>query len=540
MKKLFFCLVLLLVQLEVVATRLTSINEAVLDSGSLILAHDSKSNIQFKKSSMLKPPRLIFDILNADLKGKNQSFTNLSPDIRELRLAQFSPTTVRIVVEGTNSAALESIGFENLGSNLYFRFSSEKLILEEPVLMADGDLVIKANGTIKLRSSRQEAPSRLTVDIVGASLKDPATKKTLSHVGEQIKISQLDASTVRIVFIGRDSLDRAVVLSEDKKQVSIEAKASQPEDLLGTDKTYTLSLLSQNDNESVFLIKSSKDINYKFLNLHNPERVVVDLYGTAYDAKQVAMAFTKTAQVAAVRFGIATLGRPVTRAVFDLTEEGLIKEFKPGASNKELILRIYKLTPDKQIDGGTVTANQAIQGSKVVVDAGHGGYDPGAVYDERQEKDITLQIARKIKQYLEEAGVTVYMTRSEDRFVSLAERVEVSNTIEPDAFVSIHANALPTNPRMEGLQTYYHNNRSKKLANAVHQQLLDDVKMPDQRVRNAGFWVCKHTAAPSILVETGFMTCAKERRRLVDDNYQSDLAKAVSRGLIKYLEEGRD
>ena len=537
-KKLFpLAMILLMVfALPVNATRLTRINSANISAGSLVLGHDSKTAVQFKKITMAQPPRVVFDILNADIAGKTQKFVSPAPNIKELRLAQFSPTTVRVTVEATSTEALAGVRFENLGQNLYFRLGVEDIVVEEPVLSASGELVIKASGLISARANKLEAPSRLVVDIVGASLRDPALKKSLDNAGEQIKVAQLDKSTVRITFIGTGSQGRSLRLSEDQKQLTISPKVNATIES-NTDKAYSLSLVAQSEYESTFLIQSNKDISYKFLKLHNPERLVIDLYGTAYDAKQVAISASKTTQVTSLRFGVASLGRPVTRVVMDLSEEGLIEDFKAGADNKQLLIKVYKLSPDKAKDGGEVPKANKAQGAKVVVDAGHGGYDPGAVYDDRQEKDITLQISRKIKQYLEEAGVIVYMTRSEDRFVSLAERVEVSNTIDPDAFVSVHANALPTNPHMEGLQTYHYHSKSKKLANSVHQQMLDDVKMPDQRIRTAGFWVCKHTTAPSILVETGFMTCAKERRRLVDDNYQTELAKAIARGVIKYLED---
>jgi len=129
------------------------------------------------------------------------------------------------------------------------------------------------------------------------------------------------------------------------------------------------------------------------------------------------------------------------------------------------------------------------------------------------------------------------MTRNEDRFVSLAERVELSNTIEPKIFVSMHANALVTNPDMQGLQTYYHSDGGLKLGEYIHKRLVKDVGMPDQRVRHANFWVCKYTKAPSILLELGFMTSVEERNKLTRDSYQAELAKAISRGIIEYLED---
>ena len=128
------------------------------------------------------------------------------------------------------------------------------------------------------------------------------------------------------------------------------------------------------------------------------------------------------------------------------------------------------------------------------------------------------------------------MTRNEDS-LSLAERVEISNSVNPAMFISIHVNALVTNPKMEGLQSYYYSSAGYKLASHLHKQLLKDVKMSDQRVRKASFWVCKYTKAPSTLLELGFMTSKDERKKLITDDYQDKLAKSVARGIVSYLEK---
>jgi len=200
------------------------------------------------------------------------------------------------------------------------------------------------------------------------------------------------------------------------------------------------------------------------------------------------------------------------------------------------LIRMIGVSPDKVKGGVEIEAAQKSAGTVVVLDAGHGGYDSGAVYGGYNEKDITLDITRKVQEYLAAAGINVYMVRSEDRFISLAERVEVTNAVDPKIFVSIHVNALITNPEMQGLQTYYYSSTGKQLGAVIHKQLLTDVLMPDQRIRHANFWVTKYTKAPSVLLELGFMTNVAERKKLVRESYQNDLAKSVARGIIKYLE----
>ena len=145
--------------------------------------------------------------------------------------------------------------------------------------------------------------------------------------------------------------------------------------------------------------------------------------------------------------------------------------------------------------------------------------------------------SRKVKAILEAKGVKAYLTRSEDRFISLAERVEISKSISPNLFVSVHVNAIATNPAMDGLQTYYYSSNGYKVAKVMHKELLDQVKMPNRNIRKAAFWVCKYTKAPSVLLELGFMTNKKERKKIVTEDYQDKLAKAIASGIIKYINQ---
>lgn len=517
---------------------LVKISNPELNNNTLTVQHNSIGELQFKKRIYNLPPRFTFDILDADLDGAPQSFTVNDSNITEVRIGQFTPTTVRVVVEAKDTSSLEKIRYEKIGQAIFFQLGAEDVIVEDYDFAA-GNLLIKANNALTARTIKLDKPERLVVDLVGAKLKSASLKRSFNNGSEQIKIAQFDKSIVRVVFSGKDAHKRKLQISEDQKQLVIEGEDHSDEfdDKDLKDKLYALSLESKSDEESVFLIKSTKELDYKFLKLHNPERLVVDLFGIAFEDHLVATQFSETSHVKDVRFGIATLGRPVTRIVFDLKQDGLLEEFSETADKKQLKIRILGVPASKTKDGGVVPQAYKSVGTKVVLDAGHGGYDPGASYGNRDEKDITLKITNKVKKYLEEAGIKVFMTRTEDRFVSLAERVEISNSIRPSLFVSIHVNALLTNTDMQGLQTYYYSSTGYKIGSIIHKQLLTDVGMPDQRVRKAAFWVCKYTAAPSILLELGFMTNVEERNKLASDAYQTELAKSVARGIIKYLEE---
>jgi N-acetylmuramoyl-L-alanine amidase len=504
---------------------------------SILIIHDSPVDIKFKKRIYDLPARLVFDIYESELKTPKKEFKFQNSDIKMLRIAQFSPDLVRIVFEAEKLSSLEKIKMEIAGQNLYFKFGQRDVVVED-IKLDKGDLLVTANGILNLREIKLDNPKRLVVDLLGANLKNPSLKKTLPNGEEIIRVSQFDESTVRIVFTGEDSQARDLRISASETQLLIRGKAGTAEKSKELkDKILSLKLIEKNENESIFVIEASKKLDYKFLKLHNPERLVVDLMDIAFEEELLATQFQETKHVKNLRFGLATLGRPVTRIVFDLKGTDYLSEFESSLEGRNLIVKVANSDLSLSKDGGVVAPAQNSIGKKILIDAGHGGYDPGAVYGSRDEKDITLSISRKVYKYLSEAGIQAYMTRTEDRYISLAERVEISNTIEPAVFVSIHANALATNPNMDGLQTYYYSPAGYKLASAIHKQLIRDIGMPDRRVRKAAFWVCKYTKAPSILLELGFMTNDSERKKLLTDSYQTELAKSIARGLIDYLEK---
>ncbi len=219
----------------------------------------------------------------------------------------------------------------------------------------------------------------------------------------------------------------------------------------------------------------------------------------------------------------------------------------------------------------------------IVIDAGHGGKDTGAICcADRQEKKVVLSVALKLKRLLEKEGYKIYMTRDDDTFVKLPKRTEFANDKRADIFVSIHANAAPNKSVRDifkGLEVYYlspaKTERAKKAAekeNAVmfegkdlytknaylsllnrekivesHKLALDVSKkmvstietsfgaVSDSGVKTANFWVLVGAQMPAILVETGYITHPKEGENLMNNYYQTLLAKGIADGIDSYL-----
>jgi N-acetylmuramoyl-L-alanine amidase len=171
----------------------------------------------------------------------------------------------------------------------------------------------------------------------------------------------------------------------------------------------------------------------------------------------------------------------------------------------------------------------------VVLDAGHGGSDPGAQREGIQEKEITLAIVNRLKNNLEAKGIKVLLTRSDDIFVSLEDRVTLTNQAQPDLFLSVHINALENNSAIHGVETYYKTPQSQALAQSIHDSLVSDLGIPDRLVRKARFYVINHTEVPAVLAEVGFISSQEERAKLISPDYQNQVAQALERGVSQYL-----
>ncbi|NMF85410.1 DUF3747 domain-containing protein [Nodosilinea sp. P-1105] len=172
----------------------------------------------------------------------------------------------------------------------------------------------------------------------------------------------------------------------------------------------------------------------------------------------------------------------------------------------------------------------------VMIDPGHGGRDPGAIgIGGLREKDINTTISNRLRQQLQAAGLTVLMTRDSDVYVSLEGRTQMANRAGADLFVSIHANAISmSRPEVNGLETYYLSS-GERLARSIHSSVLRNTDMRDRGVRQARFYVLRHTTMPAVLVETGFVTGAEDAARFRDPAAVNRIADGIARGILDYL-----
>ena len=179
----------------------------------------------------------------------------------------------------------------------------------------------------------------------------------------------------------------------------------------------------------------------------------------------------------------------------------------------------------------------------VVVDAGHGDQDPGAVHAGIQEKDLNLRYANALGTILkQDPNIKVYLTREDDTFLTLNERTAMANEIDPDLFISIHINSAST-ATATGMETYYTNKadtRNKTFATIVQNALIEEFGVRNRGVKNNTFIVTKNTKAPAILIETGFITNAQDRAMMTSSSFASQYANVIYQSILEYYNQGWD
>jgi len=352
----------------------------------------------------------------------------------------------------------------------------------------------------------------------------------------------------------------------------------------------------------------------KVFTLHNPTRKVFDIKNARLASKRVGRN-TKSSHCRSIR--VSQYKRNIIRVVLEVDKPYSCAPYKPMFSYKSYHIPLPKYksrkkssyakkkpakvktqkAKTKKIKKATVvrvvekekpyimpvSSNRYSGKGSIVIDAGHGGHDPGAVGGGKKEKDLVLQIAKRLEKQLKKRGYTVYMTRKRDRFLKLPQRTRIADKKNAKVFISLHANAVPKRKRnkIHGVETFFLQNtrdaksqriaarenksvlkgagsklsktviidsvlngpkivQSNKLAIDVQRRMMTNLHsryrdVKDGGVRHAPFWVLVGASRPSILVEVGYISHPRKRKRLFTPSYQELIAKGISEGVNTYL-----
>ena len=194
-----------------------------------------------------------------------------------------------------------------------------------------------------------------------------------------------------------------------------------------------------------------------------------------------------------------------------------------------------------------------VSSKTIIIDAGHGGEDGGAVSNDGvSEAEINLKIALKLQQLLEQSGSNVVLTRSDNNAIydvdkktlrekknsDIRNRVKIGNGSSADIFVSIHLNKIPEN-QYYGWQTFFKdgNEDGKRLATCIQNNLNETMQKENKRtpLKINNVYIIKHVEIPTTIVECGFLSNLEEEKKLLEDSYQDRLAWGIYNGIIDYF-----
>lgn len=287
--------------------------------------------------------------------------------------------------------------------------------------------------------------------------------------------------------------------------------------------------ISFSDNK--LMIATDKKVSPNIFKISGPERIVIDVPNTKF-----ADTFSNTQildsnqngyldvegypAVSKIRYSLYSSNPSTIRFVIDLNQA---QNYKMTNENDGLV--IIDLNSDSTNSGRKL----------VVIDAGHGGSDPGAISTtKKKEKDFNLAVTLKVEQLLKkETQFDYVLTRSGDTYPSLKDRVKIAEDMNADIFISIHANA--GSATASGVETYYTRKESLALANVMHKYLVASSGLTDRKVRTKSLHVTRETTMPAVLLECGYLSNPKDDAILFTESFQNNVAEGIVKGIKEYL-----
>ena len=384
----------------------------------------------------------------------------------------------------------------------------------------------------------------------------------------------------------------APMIINDKTMVPIRVIA----DLLGfevewNEKNRTVYLYEDDDNSSSgsggviskISVEADGDAEYVYLTYDapvkptiarysSPERVVMDFDGAQLVKSYMAVDFEDGDIINSVR---CANHEDMARIVLDVQKQPNIRVYRSSdgiviaatAAGSSYSTKIEldqsndrseppKVSDDKPQSGSgeveldttdtvDISSSVELDYRTIVIDPGHGGYDPGAIGGDVNEKDVALAISLLVRDKLEDEGYNVVMTRSTDTYPSLQDRVNIAGKATdgkkiPALYVSIHCNSVDNNPGVNGTQVYYHpdSKYGTILAeNIYNRNVVNTTLTPKQVHDGSGLFVIRKTLQPAALVETAFISNESDREYLTSEEGQEALATGIFEGIVQTMEQ---
>lgn len=430
-------------------------------------------------------------------------------------------------LNNTDGKTYDSIVSVDLSSKLKLR---TKYFINGYLAKNNGLLVSGIGQLTTAKTFYLNSPKRLVIDLPNAFLEKGIRNKEIKlNSSDTAKIGQFEYNTARIVITS----DRA------EKYIPIYSADSQSLFLIDTEKLNHTALASNVSNiNKAFVRRIDSKTDELILSFSTP--IVHSILRTdnslnfflfnvkSYNEQDLIKTFNNTGYK---QFTLSLLPQIGVKAGMPLNKSDIVK-VEQSVDSKALKITITRgqeeIKQEKPIKKGNSK-------NKVVLDAGHGGSDYGAIREGINEKDITLDITQRVDAILRSKGYKTALTRKNDTFVSLEDRVDYSESESPEIFVSIHVNsAVSTEP--SGIETHWYHDYSKDLAEVIHKHMVKEIPNSKNRgLFKSKFYVINHTTVPAVLVEIGFLSNEAERNELISESRKQKTAKAIAEGIIEYL-----
>jgi len=434
--------------------------------------------------------------------------------------------------------------------------SGKNLIVNGKNLRYNGPPIsIKINGkTIDsdvppvLINNRTMAPIRIITENlgVGATVKWDNTSKTV-HISWKGNSINLPVGKSEATINGKTAkLDTSAMIVNNRTMVPLRFVAeafsmrvdwNQASHTVSIEKSQqhtdydVVKHISYDENKNAAVIETGS-VHYNTSKLSYPDRIVLDISNALLENPNGNNSISiRNKNIKTIRW--SQFDKNTVRIVIDLNGKA---DYKVEKAADRLYLYII---PDETSpgSGGNGNSNNHV----IVVDAGHGGKDPGASSaDGLKEKDVNLDIALKLNNLLQNAGYETHMTRTNDSYPENMDRAAMANNLNADIFVSIHSNAFTNNTAVNGTEVlYYPKEQSKELAQCIHDSIMREIGPTDRGIiPRPNLIVLKHTKMPAVIVETAFLTNPNDANKLRNNEFKNKMAKAIFDGIENYFNEG--
>ena len=509
--------------------KVTEVKKEIVNGKEAIVIYKTDS-VEVSSFKLTEPERLVFDLKSSVLaNGGGYYKYNISTGaVKCVRMSQYKSDVVRVVLDIKDGAKEPEVEVINNKDKLIIipKNTIENKVkgVQKEIVNGKEAIVVYKTNKVEVSSFKLTDPTRLIFDLKSSELASGGGNYQYDiSIGpvKGVRMSQYKDDVVRVVLDIKDGIkdpEVEVINNKDKlifipqNTVMNEVKNIKKETVNGKD---AIVVYKTNKVEINQFKLGSQDVKLVF-DLKNSSIVGGGYY--VYD-----ISFGPIENVRASQFD-----KDVVRVVLDI---------KKGVSNPEVEVIDNKdklIIIPKGVEPETPKKPSII----ISIDAGHGGHDPGAVQNGVNEKDITLEVAKKLDSALKKEGYDIVMTRDKDVYVELKERADIANRNNSDIFISLHCNSF-SSESAHGIEVLYNPNRSgsKQLAQLVLDELVKATGARNRGIKERPeLAVLKHTTMPAILVEMGFISNKAEAQKLQTASYQNKIVEAIVKGVEKYID----